>query len=166
MDTDARGQLGGMDASESVRKRLAGQSRGWKCPMCGKSNEGIMGVQEEAVREKGGEGRKEEVPEELRLAYREDLGEANGKVEEKKQIEPDGNVPEQQATQHTMSAQMGQAVTARQPASAPQTQPARTPQQTQQQQQVRRDEGIPPWIDKAIYGILAVLAYLLLKKIG
>ncbi|KAL1835910.1 hypothetical protein VTJ49DRAFT_5894 [Mycothermus thermophilus] len=34
METDPKGQLGGVDASEEVRRRLAGESRGWKCGVC------------------------------------------------------------------------------------------------------------------------------------
>ena len=44
--------------------------------MCQKSNDEIMREQEELVKEKGEEARKEEVvPDGLRLAYREDLKE-------------------------------------------------------------------------------------------
>ena len=50
---DARGQLGGMEAGEEVRKRFAGQSKAWKCSTCGKSNEAIMQEQEEFVKEQG-----------------------------------------------------------------------------------------------------------------
>ena len=84
MDTDAKGQLGGMDASEEVRKRLASQSKSWKCSTCGKTNEAIMTEQEGLVKEKGGESRPEEIPKELRLAYREDLSTANGDTKKAK----------------------------------------------------------------------------------
>lgn len=36
------GQVGGLEASVEVRKRLAKESRSWKCEACGKSNEMVM----------------------------------------------------------------------------------------------------------------------------
>ena len=168
MDTDAKGQLGGMDASEEVRKRLAGQSKAWKCGVCAKNNETIMWEQEEAVKEHGGEGKKEVVPEELRLAYKEDLVQSSDKSEKAPGGEPNGQPREQQTSQSAVAPNnvppVSTAPTSSQPQPpAPRHQPA---QQIRQQQQARQDDGIPPWIDKAIYGVLAALLYLLWRKIG
>jgi len=76
MDVEARGQVGGLDADVNTRKELAGRSGAFVCPSCGKSNDAIMEEQEQALAELGDSAKKEEekVPEELRLAYREDLG--------------------------------------------------------------------------------------------
>ena len=76
MAGEAKGQVGGLDMQEGARKRLALESKTWRCQGCGgKSNEEILKeVEKEA--QTSGETRKEDtVPEELRLAYREDLGE-------------------------------------------------------------------------------------------
>src|SRR4051812_15123384 len=52
MESSPAGQLGGVDASESVRKRMAGESRGWRCSVCGgKSCEEILGEVERAAKE-------------------------------------------------------------------------------------------------------------------
>lgn len=167
MDSDAKGQLGGMDASVEVRKRLAGQSKAWKCGACGKTNEVVMREQDEAVKERGSKGEKEEVPEGLRLAYREDLGQANGKSEEKKSVEANGNAPET-ARVAPVPAVAGAATTA---SPSVQSQPQQTearpaPQDQQPQQRPQQVEAIPPWIDKAIYGVIAALVFLLWKKIA
>lgn len=167
MDTDAKGQLGGMDASDEVRRRLAAQSRGWKCGVCGKGNEVLMREQEEVVREKGVEGtmKEEVVPEELRLAYREELG---GKpvVEEKLGGVSNGMPPEPVASPPAVM-ESDETIQPAIPRGQP---PAIAPQPTQavqqQRQQARRNEDIPPWIDKAIYGIVAALIFLLWKKLG
>ncbi|KAF2087271.1 UBC-like protein [Saccharata proteae CBS 121410] len=112
MDTDAKGQLGGIDAPKENRRTLAGQSGRWTCAVCGKSNAKIMAEREELAREMEGEGKAEEaVPEELRLAYREDLG-------------------------------------------AKEVQHRRT-----------NDDGIPAWIDKAIFGIIGALVFFILRKL-
>ena len=97
METDVKGQLGGLEAGEGVRRRLAGESRGWRCAVCnndggkgGKTNEEILGECEERVREMrgdSGEGQKEEevkVPEELRMGWRDEMeGKGKGKEKEK-----------------------------------------------------------------------------------
>lgn len=42
MGGESRGQVGGMEGSEGVRREFARDSRGWWCRECGASNEGIM----------------------------------------------------------------------------------------------------------------------------
>ena len=166
MDTDARGQLGGMDSSEEVRKRLAASSKGWKCSTCGTTNEAIMKEQDELVKEKGGEGKVEEVPEELRLAYREDLSNANGDASKASQ---DPTAPSVKQSPESNVEAVPESATTTAVQDVQQQQPHATvdqPAQAQQAQRQRQDDGVPPWIDKAIYGIIAVLFYLLWKKIG
>lgn len=158
MDTDAKGQLGGMDASEEVRKRFAGQSKAGKCAACGKSNEEIMREQDEAVRASGGEGGKgqETVPEELRLAYRDDLGK-DGKAK----------VDTSQSSAAPAPAVVPATTTETRPASGPAPVPPATTAvvaQQQQRQRPRQDDGIPAWIDKAIYGVIGAILFLLWKK--
>ncbi|CAK3862696.1 Hypothetical predicted protein [Lecanosticta acicola] len=183
MDTDAKGQLGGMDSSEEVRKRLAAQSRAGRCAACGgRANEEIMREQEEHVKAVGGgaEGaaKKDEVPEELRLAYRDDL---DGKAREQNKAES-SSTKQENATAVPTGPPASDPV-AREPTQQPVPTPTRpvsgpapvTPavvaaaDQRQQEQQQRaalrlEDNGVPAWIDKAIYGILAALAFLLVRK--
>lgn len=178
MDTDAKGQLGGMDASKEVREKFALQSPGWKCGACGKRNEEVMVEQDEAVREAGGEQKGEEtVPEELRLQFREDLGKGEKKedlVEGQAQAAgavpvsqpapasvpapaptPTSNAPPRVSALQSPPAAAGVAAAA---ASAPQQ------QRRQPQRQVQQNE-VPAWIDKAIWGVVAALVFLVAKKI-
>jgi len=79
METDAKGQLGGLDTSEAERKRCAESSGSWKCGVCGKSNAEVLRECEDAVRRKeevAGKGSvaEEKVPEGLVIGSREDLG--------------------------------------------------------------------------------------------
>lgn len=177
MDTDAAGQLGGMDASEEVRKRYARQSVAGKCAVCGKSNEDIMRAQDEAVRDAGGEGDKTEVPEELRLQYRENLSGEN-KEEEEEQKSRAETIQATTLTSAPVSteASIQSEVRQRQPriestdetsSNASRSAPALPAQAARQRQaQPRQAEDIvPSWIDKAIYGILAVLAFLLYRRL-
>ncbi|KAK5224419.1 hypothetical protein LTR72_004200 [Exophiala xenobiotica] len=73
------GQVGGLEASADVRKRLARESRGWKCEACGggKTNEGVMKEWWEVCRQAGVNVQEEEgveletLPEGLSLEARE-----------------------------------------------------------------------------------------------
>jgi ubiquitin-conjugating enzyme E2 J1 len=146
METDVKGQVGGLQSDEDTRRQLAERSGGYKCSGCGKTNEQIMRESgEEADKLEAAEGKvleKETVPEELRLAYREDLG---GKKDES---EPKTPKPEPTRTQ-----------------------PISPIQPTQQQGQriprpvVRRVEPADDWVDKAIKIIGGLLIFLLLRKI-
>ena len=78
MEEGGAGQVGGLESSESVRKSMAAESRGWKCSGCGgRSNEEILREQEELTRkmeeEEGKTVKEEAVPELLKMGYREDI---------------------------------------------------------------------------------------------
>jgi ubiquitin-conjugating enzyme E2 J1 len=73
------GQVGGMEASKEVRQRMAQSSRQWKCEGCGgKTNEEAMREWWEICREKGikveEEAGVEELPEGLKLGFKDQLG--------------------------------------------------------------------------------------------
>lgn len=152
MDTDARGQLGGMEVAEAVRRRLAGESRAWKCSGCGRGNEEVMKEQEEAAAGEGGSKEEEEVPEQLRLAFKEDLSkDAEGKGKEKVAQEGNG-VPAQSIAEPASATPVPHAP------QAPAPTPTRTVQapamQLQQRPAAPVQEEIPAWIDEAIIGIV------------
>ncbi|KAI9765724.1 MAG: hypothetical protein M1840_007157 [Geoglossum simile] len=73
MEGEARGQVGGMEAGEGLRRKLAGESRSWVCQGCGGRRNDEWVVEGEAV----GEGEAEKVPEELRLGYRDEMTSRN-----------------------------------------------------------------------------------------
>lgn len=158
MDTDSRGQLGGMDASVDVRRRLAEGSRKWKCGVCGRSNEETMLEEGRKAREVGGEGEKEVevVPEELKLAYREDLEGGKGQVSEGKE----------EVTRESKA--IPEPARSAQPISIGTSRSGSTPTQAEQAppRQALRDEPVSPWIDRAIYGIIALLFIVLWRKLG
>lgn len=87
METDPRGQLGGLDTSDAVRRRLAAESRAWRCQGCGgRSNEDIIRETEAAAKAaeaEAGEGasgsggpREVEVPAELKMGFRDEMEKA------------------------------------------------------------------------------------------
>ncbi|KAK4219665.1 ubiquitin-conjugating enzyme/RWD-like protein [Rhypophila decipiens] len=81
METDSKGQLGGLETTDEVRRRLATESKGFRCSVCAKTNGEIMEECEKAAQEyeaaSGGSGSSkasaEEVPSELKLAWRDEL---------------------------------------------------------------------------------------------
>lgn len=77
METEAKGQLGGIDTSDDVRRRMASESKCWKCSVCAKSNEQIIKACEEAAKEAGEEYREETVPDGLKLGYKDELGKSS-----------------------------------------------------------------------------------------
>ncbi|KAJ5371181.1 Ubiquitin-conjugating enzyme [Penicillium cataractarum] len=53
MGAESKGQVGGMEGSEAVRREFARESRGWVCRECGGSNEEVMRGWWEVCRERG-----------------------------------------------------------------------------------------------------------------
>ncbi|KAF3039236.1 hypothetical protein E8E11_001115 [Didymella keratinophila] len=180
MDTDAKGQLGGIECSRDARERMARDSGKWTCSGCGKSNAEIMKERAEAVKEiedTEGKRKEEEVPEELRLAYRDELGpkeEAEAeKVDKGKGKAVDSETQEVNATHPAPSSQPAApapaAVTAptlaavRSIPNAPR--PTRTVPAAPLQQMVQQspDRSLA-WIDTCIYGVVAALLFMVIKK--
>jgi len=151
MDTDVKGQVGGLQCDEAGRRQFAVQSREWVCPKCRKSNRVIMEEREEECRQAGAEGKekKEEVvPEELRLAYRDELAADGG---EKKDSKEAGHRPvaQEQSSQPSNAPTVATSLATTQ---APRRPPARS-------------SSDDLWIDKAIYAVATLLAILVARKL-
>ncbi|KIW03453.1 uncharacterized protein PV09_05223 [Verruconis gallopava] len=87
MDAPAKGQVGGVESDDATRRRLAETSRSFTCQVCGRSNKAILDEQELLAKQNeeardakrddddkdDGDRRNDNVPEELRLVYKEDL---------------------------------------------------------------------------------------------
>lgn len=150
METDAKGQLGGLDTSDAVRKRLAADSGGWKCGVCngGKTNREIMAEQEEVVRRldeeeertAGEKKRREEVevPAELKMGFRDEMEKAADAAAKAQEGEASGGQMDEESAQlaegfvqtapAVVGGRMERTDTASQPARPAQTvpQPTRT----------------------------------------
>lgn len=175
MDTDAKGQLGGLECTEDARKSMAGESVRFKCATCGKTNREILQEREQAAGTHFGEQKETVVPDELRFAYREDLymeNEASGS-----RAKPTG--PQQMSTTSiasspiqpsirnepiTTSAASSRTHASDRPQSPPSpgvsliTSAARPNTQA-------TDQGVPGWVDKAIWGLIATLVLMVARKI-
>ena len=189
MDSEAKGQLGGLDCEEAVRKRMAAESAKWKCAACGKANGEIMKECEEAVAEaeKDGKGTKlgkeEEVPAELRLAYKDELGKEGGSKESDRSGSKGSQGDQVSKASSSQATSSGTAIgtsEALSPVGARNTsQVTRPPPPTNRttprpttttatlppRPQPMSDQGVPGWVDKAICGVVACLVIMILRKV-
>jgi ubiquitin-conjugating enzyme E2 J1 len=170
MDTDAKGQLGGIECSRDARERMAKDSGAWKCPSCGKSNAEIMQEREEMVKEiddKEGKRKEDHVPEELRLAYRDELGKKEEGEEEPKVDKGKGRaVDDASATSPVPPVTVSPAINSTPSAPvapAPVVRPTRTRPAPPPQQVEQRSPDLA-WIDTCIYGVVAALLFMVLKR--
>ena len=170
MDTDAKGQLGGIECSRDARERMAKDSGAWKCAGCAKSNADIMQEREELVKEveeKEGKRKDEQVPEELRLAYRDELGkegEEDKKMDKGKQraVESSAEVASSASPSEPAVAAAPTIPTRPTPA-APVVRPTRRMPAHPPQQVAQRSPDLA-WIDTCIYGIVVALLFMVLKR--
>ena len=185
MDTNARGQLGGLENTESARKKMAAESPAWKCVGCGTTNGEIMKEREDAAHRQEGAGKPvtEEVPDELKLAYREDLQPSS--AEGTPSTQNSETAPSLKASRPEASAQEAASssqsftpirvsidsnenhegstpvpVNTRATLAPTRTVAARRPLQTSQR--ARSSES--DWVDKAIWGVIAALILMVLRR--
>lgn len=104
MEQPSEGQVGGMDMDDASRRKLADQSRKWKCEECGKTNEEILKESAEAAAKvEGGKKLEDTVPAELKMGYREDI-EKKDKV---KEVEDSPAVAARKARADAAAARVG-----------------------------------------------------------
>lgn len=163
MEGDAKGQVGGMDLPEKERRRLADESKNWTCKGCGgRSNEEIL-------REEGGQAgeRKESehvVPEELKFGFRDQMAAAESKDMAEDKVRQVASSPASDPSSASASAASLLPPTSSPPEGihARRTLPVASASHTPPQAQ---SDGVPAWVDKAITGLVAALAIMVVKKI-
>ncbi|KAK0392171.1 hypothetical protein NLU13_1669 [Sarocladium strictum] len=192
METDALGQLGGVETTDSVRRKLAGESGSFRCSTCGKSNAEIIKESEARCAEQGGPSDDAtEIPTELKLGYRDEM--ETKKTEASKHQQPTSTGAALSAVEDADVAELAEGFvqTAPQPSGSifpTDNLPSSTaapgqgpPQATAVNQnaaaagpprpahsaiaELRRhsDDGVPLWIDRTIVVLVVLLAALLLK---
>ncbi len=191
METDAKGQLGGIEYSDAIRRRMAHESRNWKCPSCAKTNFEILKECEEASSSSSSTSSdpnpkpkpaEPEIPKELNMRWKDEIDRSRREVEQELndiesaqlaegfvQTAPVEHVERPRAVPAYPAARPGQGVptpTATVPVAvaAAAVRPAAGGVQAQAQL-VRRQSnaGVPAWVDKAILGVAACLVVMILK---
>lgn len=173
METDAKGQLGGLDTNEAERKRYAERSVSWKCPACGKTNEETLKECAEAAKakeaENGGGSKVEEiVPPELKIGFKPDNVESSPEApvttsEAPTQTEYPPARPAQGVPQPT-GAVVPNIPDSSQAVVTPRAQniPPPTPTIRVQQARVSNDVDLV-WVDRAITGVVVCLVFMVTK---
>ena len=170
MEGDAKGQVGGMEMPEKERRRLASESKSWRCQGCGgvRSNEDIL-------REEGGEageGKDNEhvVPEELKFGFRDQMAAAGSSDVAKDKGMQVVSTPVPDPLPASASAASPPPTSSSPEAMHPtRTVPVASashapPSLLTATRQIQSD-GVPAWVDKAITGLVAALAVMIIKKI-
>lgn len=108
METEVGGQLGGLETSSSERERMAGLSKGWSCSSCGKSNGEILSecAAEAALLE--GDAAKEEVPEGLLIATREEMDAKKAREKETSSSSSSSSSPEREIAEGSDDAHLAE----------------------------------------------------------
>lgn len=172
METDARGQLGGLETSASARRTFAKESGAWTCPTCTKSNADIIKECEERYEADENKNAAEvAVPKELKMAFKDELsgskekptpttgGSANDDSELAEGfVQTAPVVPDPATIPVTRTNGLRN-----RPIAAP-VQAQLQPQGQLQQQHRAQPEGPPLWLDRAIV-ILAIILVALLAKV-
>ncbi|GKZ89139.1 ubiquitin-conjugating enzyme E2 J1 [Aspergillus niger] len=182
MDGDAKGQVGGLDVGEEVRRAYARSSRGWRCEGCegsrGRGNEEVMREWWGVCREAGVRVEGEDFGGEFGVDEQED---------EKKVVEEEEE-EEEEGVDEAAAAGADAAVTAatdtprvqQEPPSQPQPQP-QPQQQLQQHTPPATRPSVPatpasasapattsqdtPWLDRAIVGVIIALVAMILRRL-
>lgn len=169
METDARGQLGGVDTTDMIRRRLAQDSGPFRCRTCARSNAQIIAEAEERARQSSASAEDVQIPQELSIGWRAEM-EASKKAKSGGGAQPESSdtamSPPKDGDDDLDSSELAEgfvrtpATNHALPASLPPSQPAVQRPQPQQQpvRPVRPNHGVPLWIDRAIVALAVLLA--------
>ncbi|KAI1480253.1 UBC-like protein [Daldinia eschscholtzii] len=189
METDARGQLGGLDTTDAVRRKLAAESAGWRCQVCAKTNAEIIAECEkrcaEMDAENDGKSRKKEeveVPAELKMGFRDEVEKARAAAAAAAAATggEKGNENEDDTESAELAEGFVQTAPRREDLSSTPLRPAQavpTPTRTmplpsggvgqatslQTPRRVDPSAGVPPWVDYAIVSLVIILIAMVTK---
>lgn len=189
METDAQGQIGGLNTAENVRRRLAADSRAWTCPTCAKTNEDILKEVEarcaelEAEAGASADARHEvEIPAELKLGFRDEMEQAKAKADAEAAAATNDDADTARLAEGFVQTAPPEPVAPAPAAAAPAYPPARpaqgvpqptrtiplpqpVPQQpvAQRPRNVDANAGVPVWIDYALVVMVGLLIAMLIK---
>ncbi|KAG9258325.1 ubiquitin-conjugating enzyme/RWD-like protein [Emericellopsis atlantica] len=183
METDVKGQLGGMECSEERRKNMAEESCHWRCGVCGMSNAEIMADATERCKD-APQAKQDVVPDELKMGFRDELEKPKQQKQQQQQEEEEREIAEMaegfvqtappvdrsqaeaQAQPSTRNYESRPIQAASQPISAQPTPTQTVPvpeQPTAQMAGWRNDNGVPVWLDRLIVALVVFLVALLMR---
>lgn len=186
METDPKGQLGGLETPDATRKRLALESQSFRCSACGKMNKEIIQECAEQAAANGivseDEGTGVEVPAELKMGWKDEM---NGTaVVENEKPEPEtkgGHERRDESESRTDSdgeeARLAEGFIQTAPVRGPPVPStsmavgpppradAARPAAAPQRQGALANNGVPVWLDQLIVFLLVLLVAVLLHRV-
>lgn len=170
METDARGQLGGLETTDEVRRRFAKESGNWTCSACGKANSELISDCERKYNEETHEATKDvEIPQELKMAFRDELPavkspNSSSTTEAVASISPPREQTGPNANENATAPTSGQPVAPNALRNRQANPSTPRPGLDQEQRPNLPQAQVPPlWLDRAIVILSIVLAALLMK---
>ena len=185
MEGGAKGQVGGQDMPEAERKRLAEESKIWRCSSCGgMTNDEILKAQQTEGGSTSGEG---VIPDELKFGYKDQLRQENknnkltvvrsegqqmGNVSRKSRHSRGTTSIDSSQSHPTVGSSGSTSVPSHSSsllgdsASSQSQQPIHSAAAAGATPAVQRpsQDALPGWVDKAIDGVLATLTIMIVKK--
>ncbi|KEY66544.1 hypothetical protein S7711_08047 [Stachybotrys chartarum IBT 7711] len=180
METEAHGQLGGLEMPDPVRRRMAQESGSYKCPTCARANADIIKECEERARQASSVQEEVTVPQDLKMGWRDEM-----------QAKQPAQAPLEQQVER--SAELAEGFVSTAPGAAPRASneaPAINPTRADQAVTApmpplpdvplrqlpippatahlahARNDGVPVWIDRVIVALIVLLVALLLKVLS
>lgn len=162
METDAKGQLGGIECNDDQRRRLAKESHAWKCSTCLKSNADILKECVEAAKEHGSQV-ETEVPKELKMGFKDEM--SSSKPDTDRNEDDESTELAEGFVQTVPTPNVGATEAAIVSPTATVIPPIQARLQTPSAVQARAmsNEGVPAWVDRAIIAVIACLIALILR---
>ena len=182
MEGGAKGQVGGMEMAESERRRLAQESKAWKCNGCGgQTNNEILNIKHEQRDANGGSAF---IPDELKFGYKDEMQKEDN-PESAKTVRSETQEAAEASTKFTKpqdpsstshppnNPSTSSSTDIRSQTPPPPAVPPLSQQPHSQSPAAVRSaaatgslsqETLPGWIDKAIVGVLATLIVMIIKK--
>lgn len=182
MEGGAKGQVGGMEMAETERRRLAQESKTWKCNGCGgQTNDEILNIKHEQRDANGGSAI---IPDELKFGYKDEMQKEDNlesakivrsKTQEAEEVSTKFTKPQEpSSTSHPLDNPSTSSSTDLRSQTSPSPAVPPLPQQPHLQSPAAvrlaaatgssSQETVPGWIDKAIVGVLATLIVMIIKK--
>ena len=186
METDPKGQLGGLETPDATRKRLALESQTFRCSACGKTNKEIIQECTEQAAVNGivseDEGPGVDVPSELKMGWKDEMnGSAvveHEKPEREAKAGPEGRTESECRTDSDgEEARLAEGFVQTAPVRGPSVPSTSTvagpaaradaarPAATRRRQGARANNGVPAWLDQLIVFLLVLLVAVLLHRV-
>jgi len=180
METDPKGQLGGLESSDVVRRRLATESQAFRCLVCGKTNSEILNESAQAAKSSPAGEKEVVVPHDLKMGWKDEMDRGHTPIagstgsnslvgsDSERLMRTDGNRAEK--SQSTLNSNSGLTELTerdrvrRMPSATPTE--SRRSSRSQHDQVTRRTrpaEAVPSWVDWTILVLAMVLAVTLAK---